>query len=44
MFDVEKEHGLTLREIGEGVGVEEVRAATGCTFKVAEDLQPMKQV
>jgi 3-oxoacid CoA-transferase len=35
VFDVEPEHGLTLTEVHPGVTVADVRAKTGCDFKVA---------
>ena len=37
VFEVSKERGLLLVEVGEGVGVEDVRAATqtGATFQVS---------
>jgi 3-oxoacid CoA-transferase len=35
VFDVEPEHGLTLIELHPGVTVADVRAKTGCDFKVA---------
>ena len=40
VFDVDREHGggLTLIELADGVGVDEVRGKTGCGFKVAEPL------
>ena len=40
VFDVDREHGggLTLIEVADGIGVDEVRAKTGCGFKVAEQL------
>ena len=34
---------MTLTEIADDVSVEEVRAATGCDFKVADNLIPMQQ-
>jgi len=37
------EQGLTLIEIDQDTDLEKVRAATGAAFKVADDLQPMKQ-
>lgn len=43
VFDVDAEKGLTLTEIAEGVSLDEVKAATGCPFHVAEDLKPMRQ-
>ncbi|KAG5895516.1 hypothetical protein JTB14_009226 [Gonioctena quinquepunctata] len=44
VFDVHPENGLTLIEIAEGVGVEDVLMSTGCDFQVAEDLKPMGQI
>jgi 3-oxoacid CoA-transferase len=35
VFDVEPGQGLVLTELQPGVTVEEVRASTGCDFKVA---------
>jgi 3-oxoacid CoA-transferase len=35
VFDVEPEQGLTLTELHPGVSVADVRAKTGCDFKVA---------
>jgi 3-oxoacid CoA-transferase len=35
VFDVEPEHGITLTELHPGVTVADVRAKTGCDFKVA---------
>jgi 3-oxoacid CoA-transferase len=44
VFSVDKEAGLTLTEIADGIGVEDIIAATGCEFEVAADLKPMIQV
>jgi 3-oxoacid CoA-transferase len=44
VFNVDKEEGLTLTEIAEGVGVEDIIATTGCEFEVSPDLKPMVQV
>lgn len=44
VFNVDKENGLTLIEVAEGVGVEDILSTTGCNFQVAENLQPMKQI
>lgn len=41
VFQVEKQLGLILTEIAEGLSVEELRDATGCQFKVADDLKIM---
>ena len=34
------DHKITLAEIADGYTVEDVRAATGCEFAVADDLKP----
>jgi 3-oxoacid CoA-transferase len=44
VFNVSREEGLTLIEIAEGLGVEDIIASTGCEFAVAEDLKKMGQV
>ncbi|XP_066146602.1 succinyl-CoA:3-ketoacid coenzyme A transferase 1, mitochondrial [Euwallacea fornicatus] len=44
VFTVDKENGLTLTEVAEGVGVEEILMTTGCNFQVAEELKPMGQI
>jgi 3-oxoacid CoA-transferase len=44
VFNVDKEEGLTLTEIADGVGVEDIIAATECEFAVSSDLKPMIQV
>ncbi|XP_022109439.1 succinyl-CoA:3-ketoacid coenzyme A transferase 1, mitochondrial-like [Acanthaster planci] len=44
VFEVDKETGLTLTEIAEGVTIEDVVEATGCEFEVSADLKPMGQV
>lgn len=44
VFTVDKENGLTLTEVAEGVGVEDILMSTGCNFQVAEDLKPMGQI
>jgi 3-oxoacid CoA-transferase len=44
VFSVDKEVGLTLTEIADGIGVEDIIAATGCEFAVSADLKPMVQV
>jgi len=44
VFTVDKEEGLTLTEIADGIGVEDIIAATGCEFEVLPDLKPMVQV
>lgn len=44
VFNVHPENGLTLIEVAEGVGVEDILTSTGCNFQVAEDLKPMGQI
>ncbi|ERL85334.1 succinyl-CoA:3-ketoacid coenzyme A transferase 1, mitochondrial [Dendroctonus ponderosae] len=44
VFSVDRENGLTLIELAEGVGIEDVLMTTGCNFQVAEDLKPMGQI
>ncbi|CAG9773081.1 unnamed protein product [Ceutorhynchus assimilis] len=44
VFNVDKENGLTLIELAEGVGIEDVLMSTGCNFEVAENLKPMGQI
>lgn len=44
MFSVDKEGGLTLIELAEGLEVPDIMASTGCDFAVAEDLKPMQQI
>ena len=42
VFDVDRKAGeLTLSELAEGVTLEEVKAKTGCDFKVSEKLGQM---
>ena len=35
VLEVDRERGLTLTEVAEGVSVEDVRTSTGCDFQVA---------
>jgi len=44
VFEVDKERGLILAEIADGVTIQEVVDATGCMFEVSPDLKPMGQV
>ena len=39
VFEIDKAQGVTLIELGTGVGIEEVRAKTEATFTVAENLK-----
>lgn len=43
VFDVDPETGLTLIEIAEEFTVDDIKAATGAPFKVADNLIPMRQ-
>ena len=44
VFSVEKDVGITLMELAPDVHMEELVASTGCPFRIADDLLPMKQV
>lgn len=44
VFEVDSEKGLTLIEVAEGVGIEDVVASTGCSFEVSKKLKPMQQI
>ena len=35
VFEVDKDKGLRLTEISEGVSVDDVKASTGCPFEVS---------
>ena len=35
VFEVDKDRGLRLTEISEGVSVDDVKASTGCPFEVS---------
>ncbi len=41
VFQIERGKGMVLTEIGPGVTVEQVKAATPCEYTVAADLKPM---
>jgi len=43
VFKVDKTKGLELTELASGVSVEDVKAATGAPFTVAQDLKEMQQ-
>lgn len=43
VFEVNKETGLTLIEIAEGVQIPEILNSTGCEFAVSENLKLMRQ-
>lgn len=44
MFEVNKESGLNLIEIGEGVTMETLITSTACEFTVSPDLKTMGQI
>ncbi|XP_039614555.1 3-oxoacid CoA transferase 1a [Polypterus senegalus] len=44
VFDVDKDKGLTLIEISEGLNVEEIKRCTGADFAVSPNLRPMQQI
>ncbi|VVC96299.1 unnamed protein product [Leptidea sinapis] len=44
VFQVDKEKGLTLTELAEGVKVEDIVASVGCEFDVSPELKPMADV
>lgn len=44
VFNVDHHNGLTLKELADNHSLDEVRAATGCDFKVSASLGPMKSV
>uniref|UniRef100_A0A224XLG4 Succinyl-CoA:3-ketoacid-coenzyme A transferase n=1 Tax=Panstrongylus lignarius TaxID=156445 RepID=A0A224XLG4_9HEMI len=44
VFTVDREKGLMLTEIAEGVELPEIISTTGCEFSVAENLQKMGQI
>jgi len=41
VFDVDPNHGLTLKEIAEGMTVDDIKQSTGCEFEVSSDLTTM---
>ena len=44
VFSVDKEDGLTLIEIADGVDVQDILTSTSCEFEVSPDLKIMAQV
>lgn len=44
VFEVDKEKGLTLTELADGVTVEDVLVSTGCEINVAEKIKKMGDV
>lgn len=43
VFEINKDTGMTLTEIGEGFTVDDVIKATGCELNISPDLKPMRQ-
>ncbi|XP_070510077.1 succinyl-CoA:3-ketoacid coenzyme A transferase 1, mitochondrial-like [Chironomus tepperi] len=43
VFSVDQDKGLTLMELAPDVNMEQLVASTGCPFRIADDLVPMKQ-
>ena len=43
MFNVDKDSGLTLVELAEGLTVDDIKAATGSSFAVADPVSVMGQ-
>jgi len=43
VFSVDREKGLTLIEIANGVSLQDVVDATSCVFEVSPELKPMQQ-
>lgn len=44
VFEVDKDKGLVLTELADGITVEDVLASTGCKFQVADKIKPMGDV
>lgn len=44
VFEVDKEKGLTLIELAEGVKVEDILVSTGCEFNVSPNLKRMGDI
>lgn len=44
VFEIDKEKGLTLTELADGVSVEDVLVSTGCEFDVAPELKKMGDI
>ena len=43
VFNVDRSTGLTLSELADGVTVDDIKEATGCTFNVADNIKQMGQ-
>jgi 3-oxoacid CoA-transferase len=43
VFKVDKQNGLILIEIADGVTLDELSRTTDCEFKISPDLKPMQQ-
>jgi len=42
VFEIKPDVGMVMTEIADGVSVEDVKAATGCDLKIADNLIPMQ--
>jgi len=42
VFEIKPDVGIVMTEIADGVSVEDVKAATGCDLKIADNLIPMQ--
>ena len=43
VFEIDKDAGMVMTEIGENFSVEDVQKATGCKLNISPDLKPMQQ-
>ena len=43
VFEIDKDAGMVMTEIGENFSVEDVQKATGCKLNISSDLKPMQQ-
>ena len=43
VFEIDPDEGLILTEVAEGVEIQEIVENTGCEFKLAEKIVPMRQ-
>lgn len=39
-----RESGLTLVEIADGIELPDIMVSTGCNFEISENLKPMQQI
>lgn len=43
VFEVDKNDGIVMTEIGDDLSVEDVQKATGCKLNISPNLRPMQQ-